>query len=188
MTHVLEHLVREAGIGAPIAFVLIYAGLTVALVPGTAPSVAAGALFGAAWGTLVTAIGATLGATAAFMLARRFGRAPLRARSGRWFERLDTRLSRRGFVAVLSIRLLPLFPFNAVNYALGLTSVPLRAYVLATAIGILPATFAFVALGSSLDDPASPGFAAALAAVLILAVGVPLVQRLRRGRSAGTAR
>jgi uncharacterized membrane protein YdjX (TVP38/TMEM64 family) len=82
MTSQIEHVVHGAGIGAPIAFVVIYAALTVALVPESVSSVAAGALFGALWGTLLTVAGATLGATGAFLIARRLGRAPLRARSG----------------------------------------------------------------------------------------------------------
>jgi uncharacterized membrane protein YdjX (TVP38/TMEM64 family) len=188
MTHDVEQVVYGAGIAAPVAFVAIYALLTVALVPGSVPSVAAGALFGAAWGTLLAALGATLGATGAFLIAGRLGRTPVRARTGARFERLDRRLSARGFRAVLLIRLVPLFPFNAVNYALGLTGVRLRDYVLATTVGILPATFAFVALGSSLSDPASPGFALSLAMVLALAVGAPLGDRLRRRRGAARPR
>jgi hypothetical protein len=80
MTSWIEHIVDDAGIGAPIAFVAIYALLTVALVPGSAPSMAAGALFGAVWGSLLTVLGATLGATAAYLFARSVGSAPLRAR------------------------------------------------------------------------------------------------------------
>ena len=87
MTHSIEQLVETAGIGGPVAFVVIYALLTVAMVPGSIPSVAAGALFGGALGTALTALGAMAGATGAFLIAKRLGRAPLRARAR--FERLD---------------------------------------------------------------------------------------------------
>lgn len=180
MTTQIEHLVHGAGLGAPIAFVAIYALLTVALVPGSAPSLAAGALFGAAWGSLLTVIGATLGATAAYVFARRVGRAPLRARTGARFARLDDWVARRGFRAVLYVRLIPIFPFNAVNYAFGMTSVTPRAYVVATAIGIVPGTVAFVALGSSLRDPGSTGFLVALGAVAALTAGGLLAGRIHR--------
>lgn len=179
MTAWIEHLVNGAGIAAPIAFVAIYALLTIALVPGTAPSMAAGALFGAAWGTLLTVLGATLGATAAYLFARRVGRAPLRARTGARFARLDAWVTRRGFLAVLYVRLIPIFPFNAVNYAFGMTSVRPRAYITATALGIVPGTIAFVALGSSLRDPGSPAFLIALGAVAVLTlVGIVASRRL----------
>ena len=162
----------------------IYAALTVALVPGSVSSVAAGALFGAAWGTLLTVLGASLGAAVAFMVARRLGRARLLARGGRRLDSLDGWVERHGFLAVLYVRLVPLFPFNAVNYAFGLTAVRRREYLAATVLGIIPGTFALVALGSSLGDPGSPGFVAALALTLALAVLAPLADRALRRRRA----
>ena len=173
----IEHLIGGGGLLTALAFVAVYVALTVALVPGSVSSLAAGALFGAVWGSLLTLLGATLGATAAFQLARRFGRAPVRARTGRRLQRLDGWVERRGFATVLYVRLVPLFPFNVANYAFGLTAVGSRRYIAATAIGIAPATVAFVALGSSLDQPGSPGFLIALAMVLALALGAPLIER-----------
>jgi uncharacterized membrane protein YdjX (TVP38/TMEM64 family) len=177
MTSQIEHVVDGAGIGAPIAFVAIYALLTIALVPGTAPSVAAGALFGAAWGSLLTVLGATLGATAAYLFARRVGRAPLRAHTGARFARLDAWVARRGFLSVLYVRLIPIFPFNAVNYAFGMTSVSPRAYITATALGIVPGSVALVALGSSLRQPGSPAFLIAVGAMAALTVVGTVVSR-----------
>ncbi|MGD9736001.1 MAG: TVP38/TMEM64 family protein [Solirubrobacterales bacterium] len=180
MTSGIEHAVNSAGIIAPIAFVVIYAGLTVALVPATPASVAAGALFGAVWGSVLTVVGATLGATGAYLLARGLGRAPLRVRSGDRLERLDAWVGRHGFRAVLYVRLVPLLPFNVVNYVFGLTSVRPRQYVAATALGIVPGTVAFVALGSSLRDPGSVGFVVSLAATVALAlVGAVATRRTR---------
>ena len=182
----IASLVDSAGIAAPVAFVVIYAALTVALVPGSVTSLAAGALFGAAWGTLLTVLGGTLGAAIAFALARRLGRERLRGRGGKRFDSLDGWVERHGFLAVLYVRLVPLFPFNAVNYAFGFTAVRGRDYLAATVLGIIPGTFAFVALGSTLGDPGSPEFLAALALTLVLAVLAPLVdRRLRRRRAAG---
>ena len=82
------------------------------------------------------------------------------------------------------MRLIPIFPFNAVNYAFGMTSV--RAYITATALGIVPGTIAFVALGSSLRDPGSPAFLIALGAVAALVVIGSVAGRvLRSGRPSG---
>lgn len=184
MTRQLEEVIHAAGVAAPIAFVVLYMILTIALVPGSVPSIAAGALFGAAWGTVLTVLGATLGATGGFLIARRFGRAPLRARTGSRFHRLDAFIARRGFLGVLYVRLVPIFPFNAVNYAFGLTGVSTREYVAGTALGIVPGTVAFVALGSSLHDPGSPAFLTGLAMVIAFAAAGPLASRaLGRRRS-----
>lgn len=80
------------------------------------------------------------------------------------------------------MRLIPLLPFNALNYAAGVTGVGIRDYVSATAVGIIPGAFAFAALGSSLGDPASPAFIGAVAMIVALAIGAPLVDRTVRAR------
>lgn len=179
MTEQIERFVSEAGLLGPIAFIAAYALLTILLVPGTAPSVAAGVLFGPLWGTVLTVIGATLGASAAFAIARRGGRERVRRRFGPRTERVDAWLEGRGLGAVLAARLIPVVPFNAFNYGAGLTSIHPRDYVLGTAVGIIPGTFAFVALGDALLAPGSPQFLAAVGAIVVLTgVGV-LVQRRR---------
>jgi uncharacterized membrane protein YdjX (TVP38/TMEM64 family) len=183
MTVTIEHFVRSSGIGAPLAFVALYLLLTVVMVPGSVPSVVAGALFGALWGTVLTLVGATLGATAAFLIARRFGRPLVQRRAGRRFEQLDDWIARRGFLTILCVRLVPVFPFNVVNYAAGATRVPARTYIVATALGIAPASFAFVAFGSSLRDPGSPGFFVTLGLVVALMIGAPLAGRVSRRRA-----
>jgi uncharacterized membrane protein YdjX (TVP38/TMEM64 family) len=183
VTAALEHIVRTAGIGAPLAFLALYVLLTVLLVPGSVPSMAAGVLFGAFWGTVLTLIGATTGATAAFLIARRFGRPLARRRAGQRFEQVDAWVGRRGFLAVLYVRLLPIFPFNVVNYAAGATSISPRTYIAATALGIAPASFVFVAFGSSLHDPGSAAFFITLGAVIALIVATSALARSRRRRA-----
>ncbi len=160
-------------------FVVLYVILTVALVPGTIPSLAAGALFGPVWGTLLTLTGATLGAVAAFETARALGRERLRARLGHRTDTADRWVSTRGLLGVITLRLIPVVPFNVLNYAFGLSTVKRRNHVIGTAIGIVPGTVAFVALGSSIADPGSAGFIASLAAVLLL-----VIVSTRRARSA----
>lgn len=183
MTEQLEDLVAAAGVLGPVAFVVAYAALTVLLVPGTAASVAAGVLFGPVWGTVLTVIGATAGASAAFALARRGGRERARRRFGDRAERVDAWLAGRGLGAVLVARLMPIVPFNAFNYAAGLTSIRSRDYVLGTAVGIIPGTIAFVALGDALLSPGSPQFLAAAGAILALTAAGLLVERRRVARA-----
>ena len=178
----IERAVRSTGAAGPLVFAAIYVGLTVLLVPGALLTAAGGVLFGVALGTALTAVSATIGALLAFKIGRRLGREQVEQIAGRRLGRLDDWISRNGFVAVLYVRLIPLVPFNVLNYVAGVTSVPTRTYVLATAIGILPGTFAYTALGGSLDRPTSPEFLAAVGLLVALALGAPLLQRLARRR------
>ncbi len=139
------------GLFAPVAYILTYIAATVFAIPGTILTVTAGALFGAIEGTIWTVIGATLGATAAFLVARFLLGSAIAQRfsQGDRLSKLVQGLEENGFWFALSIRLAPIFPFNAVNYLFGLTPIPLKTYFLATLIGILPGTFAYSWLGYS---------------------------------------
>lgn len=177
----LEGWVDSAGVFAPIAYVSAYVLLTILLFPGSIATVASGALFGPVWGTVLTVIGATIGATAAYFIARHLGRERLRSRLGPRLQRFDDSLTRTGFISVLIVRLLPIAPFNVSNYALGVTGIEMRPYVLATIVGIIPGTVAFVALGSTLRDPTSIGFFLSVAAVLAL-TGIAWLLNRRNGQ------
>lgn len=181
----LEDAVRSAGVAAPVLYVALYVVLTVLLVPGTVLTTAGGVLFGVVLGTILSVIGAVIGSVIAFYLARRLGREQVEQIAGPRVEKLDAWISRNGFLAVLYVRLIPFFPFNVLNYAAGVTSVRGRSYVLGTAIGIIPGTFAYTALGGTLDEPTSPAFLAAVGLVVGLAVVAPLAQRIARHRGLG---
>jgi uncharacterized membrane protein YdjX (TVP38/TMEM64 family) len=179
VTDVLRNFVETAGPLQALVFVVAYVILSVLLVPGTISSVAAGALFGPAWGTLLALAGATIGAIAAFETARALGRERVRARLGRRTDAADRWVRSRGLLGVITLRLVPVVPFNVLNYAFGLSTVQRRNHVLGTAIGIAPGTVAFVGLGSSIADPTSAGFLGSLAAVILL-----VIVSTRRARSA----
>lgn len=140
---------KEAGIFAPLGFIVIYALATIIAVPGSILTLSAGALFGIVFGTICTVIGATLGATGAFLIARFVAGewAISQFEKGDRLRQLRQGIERDGFWFVLSIRLSPLFPFIAINYLLGLTPIGFAAYVLATLIGIIPGTIAYTWLG-----------------------------------------
>jgi uncharacterized membrane protein YdjX (TVP38/TMEM64 family) len=174
----IERALHHAGWLAPAGFVAIYIGWTVLLLPGVVPTLAGGALFGVLAGSLLTLVGAVIGATVAFALGRRLGRAPFRQLAGRRGARLDGWIRRRGFVALLYLRLVPVVPFNLLNYAAGVTGISTRAYVIATAVGIVPGTVAYTALGATAAHPGSMPFLISLAAVVLLtAVAVALARR-----------
>jgi uncharacterized membrane protein YdjX (TVP38/TMEM64 family) len=128
---------------APLVFVLIYALAAGLALPGSALTLAGGAIFGVWPGLALNWAGATLGSAIAFLLARHLGREYVSRRLGGRIAALDQNAGRHGFLTILFLRLVPLVPFNALNYGAGLSSIGLRDYVLATGIGILPGAFAY---------------------------------------------
>jgi uncharacterized membrane protein YdjX (TVP38/TMEM64 family) len=172
--------VDSVGSGAPVLYVLLYAALTLTPTPATLTSITAGVLFGLPLGLLVVLAGALTGSAVGFGLARGLGRDAVRALDSRQLQRLDGLLRRRGLVAVIGIRLVPL-PFAAVNYACGLSALRLRDYLLGTAVGIMPGATAYVSVGAFGATPDSTPFLLAVAGVAALTVvGAALVRRSRR--------
>jgi len=175
----LEDAFVGSGILGAVAFALLYAVLTVALVPGSALTIAAGAIYGPVVGTLVAITGALAGATVAFTLARRSAGASVQQTQGDRAERVQRRLREHGLLAMIALRLIPLVPFNVLNYAAGASAIRARDYVVGTAAGIVPGTIAFATLGASAHDPRSPAFIAAAALAVLLTVAGALMARHR---------
>jgi uncharacterized membrane protein YdjX (TVP38/TMEM64 family) len=167
--------VDDAGIAAPLVFIALSSLLTVAMFPGPLLAGASGLLFGTALGTPVSIIAATLGASLAFSLSRRYGARSVDALSGRRVRVVQDFIAQRGFLSVLYARILPAMPYNIVNYAAGLTAVPLLTFAAATAIGCAPRAFAYTALGGSLSNLNSPAAIAAFAVLLLMGIGGTIV-------------
>ncbi len=143
----IEQLTRHLGVWAPIGHVVLFAAGTVLFAPGAIFGLAGGVLFGPFVGTLLNLAGATLGATAAFLVARYVAADWVRARTGARIERLISGVEAEGWRFVALMRLVPLVPFNLLNYALGLTRISLPQYVLASLIAMAPGTLAYTWLG-----------------------------------------
>lgn len=173
----LKASVESLGAWAFVGFVVAYALAVIALLPASALTIAAGLLFGAVIGSVLVVVAATLGAAGAFLLARSSAR-PLAMRfAGRYVDRLDDLVGDRTFSTVLLVRLLPIVPFSASNYALGLARFQFGRYVLATALGIVPGTVAYVSFGSSLGQVGSPAFWISIVALTLLTLVTGLVAR-----------
>lgn len=144
---------------APIALGIAYILACVFLVPGWILTLGAGFLFGVIQGTVVVSISATLGATAAFLVGRYLARDAVARRiaGNARFEAVDRAVAREGWKIVGLTRLSPLFPFNLLNYAFGLTQVSLKEYFFASWIGMLPGTILYVYIGSLAGDLATLG-------------------------------
>lgn len=138
-----------SGLGAWAAagFVTAYALAAVLFVPGSIFGLAGGALFGPLWGTVWNLAGASIGATLAFLAARYLASDWVARKTGGRLKKLIDGVEAEGWRFVAFVRLVPLFPFNLVNYALGLTRIPLVHYILASSICMLPGTLAYTYLG-----------------------------------------
>lgn len=143
----LRQWVEGAGPAAPLLFMAVYAVATVLFVPGSVLTLAGGALFGPWLGTFYNLTGATLGAALAFLAARHLASDWVARKSGGRLERLRQGVEKEGWRFVAFTRLVPLFPFNLLNYALGLTNIRFRDYVLASYLCMLPGAFAYTWLG-----------------------------------------
>jgi uncharacterized membrane protein YdjX (TVP38/TMEM64 family) len=144
------------GVWGPAVFMIGYAAAVVAFVPGSILTLAAGAIFGLVAGTMYVFVAATVGAAAAFLVARHLARRSVEqrlTRSGR-FATIDRAVGEQGLKIVFLLRLSPVFPFNLLNYALGLTRVRFLDYNLAS-IGMIPATLLYVYYGKLAGDVAA---------------------------------
>lgn len=164
----------------PLLFVALAVVLVVLAVPGTIATVAAGVLYGPVAGAVLAVVSASIGATSAFWIGRRFGRAAVLALVGPRGAAIDARLAAAGWRGLLVLRLIPLVPFNALNYAAGLSSLSTPAYVVGTVLGILPGTVALTVLSSSAHDPTSPAFLVSAGAVVSLVVVSSILGRRAR--------
>ena len=148
--------VETLGVWGPIMFVLGYAAATVAFVPGSLLTMASGAIFGLGKGTVLVFLGATLGTALAFLIARYGARSRIEAKleDKPRFAVIDRAVAKSGLKIVFLLRLSPAFPYNLLNYALGLTSVKFRDYLVAS-FGMLPGTFLYVYYGKVIGSLAA---------------------------------
>jgi uncharacterized membrane protein YdjX (TVP38/TMEM64 family) len=176
-----QNWTRENPMLAAVLFFLLFVGVTALSLPVAAPmSLVAGALFGRWLGTGIVSVAATLGATGAFLASRYLFRDWVRGRLSDRLKRIDVGVERDGAYYLLSLRLVPLFPFWMINLAMGLTTMRVLPYMLVSWIGMLPGTFLYVNAGTEIgrvESPAdvlSPGI---IVSFLLLAL-VPITFKL----------
>ena len=142
-----QHTIDRAGPTGPLLFMALYTVATVLFFPGSVLTLAGGALFGPLWGTLYNLTGATAGAALAFIVARYLGSAWIEQRVGGRTQQIKQGVEQEGWRFVAFVRLVPLFPFNLLNYALGLTRIRFSHYLVATYVCMLPGAIAYTYLG-----------------------------------------
>lgn len=152
----IKEWILSFGMWAPILYILLYTIRPLIFFPASVLSITGGLAFGALMGTVYTVIGATLGAVVAFLVAKKLGTGLIKQKDGAGkVEQIQRQLEKNGFIYVLIFRLLPIFNFDLISYAAGLSKVRLLPFFLATLIGIIPGTFTYNFLGSSIvsKDP-----------------------------------
>ncbi|CAA0834769.1 SNARE associated Golgi protein family [Striga hermonthica] len=145
---------QDLGPWGPLALAVAYIPLTILAVPASVLTLGGGYLFGLPIGFLADSIGATLGAGAAFLLGRTLGRSFVISKLEDYpqFNAVAIAIQKSGFKIVLLLRLVPLLPFNMLNYLLSVTPVPLASYLLASWLGMIPITLVLVYIGTTLKD------------------------------------
>lgn len=189
----LRGWIEGLGTAGPLVFALLYAAATAAGVPASLLTVAAGAMFGSLVGVATVLAGATAGAAAAFAIARYLARDAVAAWLGKSerFARLDDLTERHGAIIVAITRLVPLFPFNLLNYGFGLTRVRFGTYLVWSFVCMLPGTALYVVGADALTQGVAEGRApwallgVLAGVVLVLSVAV---HRARRALAAREAR
>lgn len=177
--------VKSQGMLGPIIFIGVYALYTVLALPGSALTIMAGAIFGSFIGVSTVIIGATLGASLCFLISRYFARdwiAGMLAKNEK-FKKLDSMTEKNGAIIVAITRLVPLFPFNLLNYGFGLTKISFSTYVLWSFVCMLPGTILYVvgtdAITTTLREGTIPW---TLIVVVVLVVGI-LAVVVRKAKS-----
>jgi uncharacterized membrane protein YdjX (TVP38/TMEM64 family) len=169
------------GAAAAAAFSVAYGLCTVAFVPRPLLNLAAGALFGSTLGLGTSLVGTVLGAGVAFGLGRVLGQDALRLLlRGRWLLAADSQLSRHGFRSMMAARLFPGLPFWGVNYCAAVSRMGWLPFLLATALGSIPNTAAYVVAGARASAPTSPAFLIAMAVIAVPALAGAVVAWRKR--------
>ena len=168
------------GAWAPVVYMTMFAVLPAFFFPVAVLALAGGLVFGLWQGALYTFIGAVVNCSVMFWMARHWGRERIRALietrlDPQWQQRLSKLEGREGFVLLIVLRLIPAVPYNLINYAFGLTGMRYPAYILSSALGIIPGTFAFINIGDKSMDVTSPGFWIAIGLLGLLLVVTALL-------------
>lgn len=176
----LQTVISSTGNWAALAYMGLFTLLPAFFFPVAVLALAGGLLFGLWWGSVYTFLGAMLNCTLMFLLSRYVGREKveqlLRNKlSPFWQEKLKGLEGRSGFLILVILRLIPAVPYNLINYAFGLTGMRFPAYLIGSALGIIPGTLAFINIGDKALDITSPDFWIAIGLLGALLVGTSIL-------------
>lgn len=183
----LRFWIAGLGVWGPVIYIIIYSAAPSLMIPGLPLTLIGGILFGPLWGVVYVAIGSTIGACAAFFVARYMGRSWVEGflkKRGR-LEEIDAEVGKKGWKIVAFTRLVPLFPYNFLNYAFGLTRIKFSHYAAATFIFMLPGIVAYCVFSSSipglLRGRITPSFIIGIGLVAAVSL-IPLIHKIYMAR------
>ena len=189
----LQQALQQTGGWAPVLYIGLFILLPTFFFPVAVLALAGGLLFGLWWGSVYTFIGAVLNCAMMFLLARYVGRSQVQRLveqklSPQWQRRLQMADGKEGFLLLIILRLIPAVPYNLINYTFGLTGISFSSYLLASAIGIIPGTFAFINIGDKTLEAGSPSFWIAIGLLVLLLVVTGLLgKKLFPGKKNATS-
>ena len=169
----IQGVIDGCGPWAPAVYIGAFAVLPAFFFPVAVLALAGGLLFGLRMGSVYTFLGAMINCSVMFLLSRTVGYESVKALiakklTEKWQKCLAAAGGREGFLLLIILRLIPAVPYNLINYAFGLTEMTYGAYLLGSAIGIIPGTLVFINIGDKAMDVTSPGFWIALALLVLL--------------------
>lgn len=180
----LRDFIQSFGKLAVLAYIIAYALNTISIMPPIAAlSLTAGLAFGAVWGALYLMMAAMIGTTATFLISRYFGRALIEKMLKGKFNDLDEKLAKNGFMTILFFRVIPLVPYEVLNYAGGLSRIKFKDYFFATFLGLIPGIIVSAFFGGSLGEIKNirdifvPKFLIAIG-LMALIIAVPAIYQL----------
>ena len=179
----IQEFISSYEIYGPLVFITIYFLASIFFFPGTPLTILSGILFGSVLGTSYTVIGATLGASAAFLFSRFLGKDfvdKLLKDKFKGLNKYDKKIEENGFLTMLFLRLVPLFPFNGLNFAMGLTRIKFRDFFVGTLIGIIPGSFVLANIGSSSNNITGVKFYFFIALFILMAFIPKIYKKIKK--------
>jgi uncharacterized membrane protein YdjX (TVP38/TMEM64 family) len=179
----IQEMTAPLGVFAPLGFIILYIIATIFFFPGTPITVTGGILFGKYLGAFYSLIGATIGASWAFLIARYLGREFIEDLLQGKLKKLryyDRKLADHGIKFTIFLRLVPLFPFNGLNFALGLTKIKFKDFVIGTLIGMIPLTFIYAYFGESLAKMSLVNIIISASLVILFILGFYLYEKFKK--------
>lgn len=168
----IKQYISHFGIWAPLVFLILYSIKSfIIFIPAGIFMLAAGLSFGTFLGALILIVGTLLSSTVGFVFARYFGKDYVQKKlQNTKFSNLGGRIAQKGFLIILLLRLVPILPYDAINYICGLSKIRYRDFILATLIGTVPACFLYAYLGENILKPFSKGFYLSVVLVVLISL------------------
>ena len=173
----IKEYVLSFGIWAPVIYIRLFTFVPLTLFPDSVLAIAGGMCFGVMGGALCTMIGAIFGGTLAFFISRTLGKGFAKKFSNNEMQKISTKIQEQGFLIVLFLRLIPLFPLDLISYSAGLSKIKLKDFIFATVIGTIPGILIFSNIGDKAMNPGSADFYISIGFLLLLLAASVIVKK-----------